>query len=90
MTLEDFAKRLTSLLGQPVAEETGIEGMFDITLECSSDSLPGFQKMSAAEDAEPAPSVVSALRGLGLDLTPAKVAVKRLIVDSASAVPTEN
>jgi len=90
ITLADFAKSLTKLLGQPVADETEIEGMFDITLECSSDSLPGFQKMSAAEDAEPAPSVVSAIRGLGLDLVAANVPVRRLVVDSASAVPTEN
>jgi len=90
ITLEDLAMGLTRLLGQPVADETGIAGMFDITLECSSDSLPGFQKMSAAEDAEPAPSVVSAIRGLGLDLVSAKVPVRRLVVDSASAVPTEN
>jgi uncharacterized protein (TIGR03435 family) len=90
VTLEAFAKRLTSLLGQPVADQTGIKGMFDITIECSSDSLPGFQKMSAAEDAEPAPSVVSAIRGLGLDLVSAKVPVRHLVVDSANAVPTEN
>lgn len=90
VTLEDLAKSLTFLLGRPVTNRARVEGVFDIALECSSDSLPGLRQMTPPEDSPPAPSIITAIRRLGLDLTSGKVPVKRLTVDSAQAVPTEN
>jgi uncharacterized protein (TIGR03435 family) len=89
-TLEGFAKSLTIDLARPVANMTGIEGFFDIAFDCSSDSLPGLRPMAALEDLALGPSIVTAIRGLGLDLVSQKVPVKRLVVDSAETIPTEN
>jgi uncharacterized protein (TIGR03435 family) len=89
-TLEGFAKSLTYDLARPVADMTGIEGVFDIALDCSSDSLPGLRRMTASEDSTPGPSILTAIRSLGLNLVSQKVPVKRLVVDSAEPVPTEN
>jgi uncharacterized protein (TIGR03435 family) len=89
-TLEGFAKSLTIGLARPVADMTGIEGIFDIALDCSSDSLPGLRPMTASEDSAPGPSILTAIRSLGLNLVSQKVPVKRLVVDSAEPVPTEN
>jgi uncharacterized protein (TIGR03435 family) len=69
---------------------TGIEGAFDIAFDCSSDSLPGLRPMAALEDLALGPSILTAIRGLGLDLVSQKVPVRRLVVDSAEAIPTEN
>jgi uncharacterized protein (TIGR03435 family) len=87
-TLEDFAKSLTVALARPVANMTGIEGVFDIAFDCSSDSLVGFNRTPASEDLALGLSVLTAIRGLGLDLVSQKVPVKRLVVDSAEMVPT--
>jgi uncharacterized protein (TIGR03435 family) len=89
-TLEGFAKSLTVDLARPVVNKTGIEGLFDIAFDCSSDSLPGLQRMTASEDPPLGPSILTAIRGLGLDLVSQKVTAKRLVVDSAEMVPTEN
>jgi uncharacterized protein (TIGR03435 family) len=89
-TLEAFAKSLTIDLARPVANMTGIEGAFDIAFDCSSDSLPGLRPMAASEDLALGPSILTAIRGLGLDLVSQKVPVRRLVVDSAEAIPTEN
>ena len=89
-TLEAFAKSLTIDLARPVANMTGIEGFFDIAFDCSSDSLTGLRPMAALEEPALGPSILTAIRGLGLDLVSQKVPVKRLVVDSAEAIPTEN
>ncbi len=89
-TLERFAKSLTVDLGRPVADMTGIEGVFDIAFDCSSDSLVGSNRTPASEDLALGPSIRTAIRGLGLDLVPQKVSIKRLVVDSAEMIPTEN
>lgn len=90
ITLDDFAKSLTSLLGRPVANMTGIPGLYDITIECASESLVGMKQMTVSENSNTGPSIFSAIRGLGLDLVSGKVPVKRLVVDSAEVVPTAN
>jgi uncharacterized protein (TIGR03435 family) len=94
ITLEYLAKSLTSLLGRPVANMTGIQGVFDIKIECASDSLVGLpvalRHMTVSEDSDVGPSIFSAIRDLGLDLVSRDVPVKRLVVDSAEAVPTAN
>jgi uncharacterized protein (TIGR03435 family) len=92
VSLDRFARSLTVDLQRPVVNMTQIEGLFDIELECASDSLPGmlFGKSAPAASSDPAPSVFAAIRRLGLDLASKKVPDKRLVVDSAESVPTEN
>jgi uncharacterized protein (TIGR03435 family) len=89
-TLKGFGKSLTILLVRPVEDMTGIEGVFDIAFDCSTDSIPRLRPMAASEDLAVGPSILTAIRGLGLDLVSQKVPVKRLVVDSAEAIPTEN
>ena len=69
---------------------TGIPGLYDITIECDSESLVGLRQMTVSEDSQVGPSIFSAIRELGLDLVSRKVPVKRLVVDSAEKVPTAN
>ena len=89
-TLEAFARSLAVDLAKPVADRTGIQGVFDIALNCSADSLAGFPRMTASPEAGSGPSIFTAIRDLGLDLVSQTVPVKRLVVDSAERVPTEN
>jgi uncharacterized protein (TIGR03435 family) len=90
ITMEDFAKRLTGLLGSQVVNMTGIQELYDIKIECDSEWLVGLRQMTVSEDSHVGPSIFSAIRELGLDLVSRKVPVKQLVVDSAEAVPTEN
>ena len=90
LTMDDIAKSLTSLLGLPVENMTGLEGEFTISLDCDPDSLPGLKMMSPPDQFTPAQSFVTAIRNLGLDLVPADVMVKRLVVDAADVIPIDN
>src|ERR1017187_3625028 len=90
-TLADFAKSLSTFLGRPVDDMTGIQGKFDITLDASPDSLPGLRSFGTAQaDADPKPSILAAIRGLGLNLEPREASVNQLVVDSAQEIPTQN
>lgn len=90
LTMDDIAKSLTSLLGLPVENATGLEGEFTISLDCDPDSLPGLKMMSPPDQSGPAQSVMTAIRNLGLDLVPGAVTAKRLVVDAADAIPIDN
>jgi len=89
-TLEDFARSLTIDMGRPVADMTGIQGIYDIVLDCSADSVPGLNGLNTSIEPGSAPSIFVAIRALGLDLVSQRVPVRRLVVDSAEKIPTEN
>jgi uncharacterized protein (TIGR03435 family) len=89
-TLDDFAGSLAIFMRQPVVDMTDIEGMFDITLDASPDSMPGLPSGESKTDASPLPSIFTAIRGLGLNLEARKVSVRRLVVESANKIPTDN
>ena len=79
--LTDF---LSQQLHRPVADETGLEGAYRMSLEWAGDS--------AANDADACgPSLVTAVQEqLGLSLTAQKGPVEILVVDRADRTPTEN
>ena len=83
-SMDRFAQSLTVDLGRPVVNMTQTGGLFDIELEHAFESMP------IGTGADPGSSIFVAVRRLGLDLAPQKVPGKRLIVDSADSVPTEN
>jgi uncharacterized protein (TIGR03435 family) len=89
-TLDDFAASLTVLVGRPVVDMTGVPGIFDIAIDAAPDSMPGLPSFGQADGNSPFPSIFNAVRILGLNLQPRRVPVKRLVVDSAQKVPTEN
>ncbi len=89
-TLDGFANSLSVDLGKPVENKTGIEGIFDITIDAAPDSLPGLHFGTPSEESASLPSIFAAVRKLGLELEPRQVTLKQLIVDSAQKIPTPN
>jgi len=80
-TLEDFARILERVTGQPVVNETNIGGKFDIELDYApiddaSSSLPSIFTVVQEE--------------LGLKLIPREVPVEELVIDHVDKSPTQN
>ena len=86
--MDDLATSLTFLMGSPVVNRTQLDGVFDIKMKASPDSMPGWPFHSDATSNYP--SIFDAVRGLGLNLEKGRWPVKRLVVVSANKVPTGN
>lgn len=70
-------------LNRPVVNMTGIDGVYDFTLDWATDAVPS--------SGQPAPSIFTAWQEqLGLRLEARKMPFRILIVDYAERVPTEN
>jgi bla regulator protein blaR1 len=87
----DLAEVLEALLDEPVLDRTGIQGLFNVTLEWTPD-----ERTPAGTDAAPAnansdgPSLFVAMQEqLGLKLERSKTAVDVVVIDSAQR-PTAN
>jgi uncharacterized protein (TIGR03435 family) len=81
VNLTDFANYMATDLRAPVANKTGIEGLFDIA----------FQYDHHPEATSTLPSLFTALEETtGLQLKSAKVPVHILVVDHAEKTPTAN
>jgi uncharacterized protein (TIGR03435 family) len=104
VTMEGLAAVLADMVGTPIVNTTGIDGTFDIHLECSPDDrqtgMAGM-KFTARDggDAAPgagkseassAPSLFSAVQSLGLKLEPRKAPMEILVIDHAEKAPVEN
>ncbi len=89
VTMDEFADSLSTCIGRPVVNKTGINGAFDIVLNAAADAMPGPAKHASRVDSD-LPSIFSAIHDLGLNLQSQKVTVRRLVVDSAERVPREN
>ncbi len=87
-TMSELASSLTVDMGRPVVNMTELPGSYDIDLDAAPDSMPGFHFGNSQDSAFP--TIFAALRQLGLDLSPAKVKVKYLVVESALKTPTED
>lgn len=80
-SMTDLATYITSLIGQPVADQTGIQGRYDVSVEYAPDDAPGSNL----------PSLFTALQEtLGLRLVSRKVPVQMLVIDSVDETPTPN
>ena len=79
MTIPELAVRLANQLGDPVADLTGIEGKYQVTIATSSGNPD-----------EPDVTVFDAVAKLGLKLESRKISVETLVIDEVSKVPTEN
>jgi uncharacterized protein (TIGR03435 family) len=83
VAMDKLADLLARLVHQPVQDQTGLVGVFDVNLEWTP------------EQAEPAAgdpgSIFTALQEqVGLKLEPQKVTIRVLVVDRIERVPTEN
>jgi uncharacterized protein (TIGR03435 family) len=79
--LSGFANKISSVIGQPIRDATGINGSYDFDLH-----------FAGPEETDSAlPSIFTALEEqYCLKLTPAKVPVESLIIDHVDLVPVEN
>jgi uncharacterized protein (TIGR03435 family) len=95
-TMQWFAGRMSSQLGCPVTDLTGLTWKYDFALfwaygasndrsAITSDTPP------AGADSDPGPTLVEAVQSqLGLKLIPKKETVEIIAVDHVEKVPTEN
>ncbi len=95
VTMGHFAETLSSQMDRPVVDTTGMEGVFDFTLEYTKqDVQPKFNADgvgTTAPDLGAGPSIFSALQDqLGLKLESRKAPVEMLVIDHAEKEPTEN
>jgi len=98
VSLSLLAEILSSQMDHPVLDQTGVEGLFDITLDWVPDDTQS--KMGMAGGDRPSGMLANAPDGLsifdalqeklGLKLQTKKEAVEILAVDHAERVPTEN
>jgi uncharacterized protein (TIGR03435 family) len=84
--MDQFAENLSYQLKQPVADETGLPGVFTFNLTYTPD-----RGVNAKSAQDPGPSIFTALQEqLGLKLEARKVPVQILVVDHCEKNPTEN
>ena len=84
-SMEFLAGLLARYVGQPVADRTGIAGVYDFELRWSGDDP------NADGIARDAPTIYTALQErLGLRLAPQKVPVDIVVIDRVERAPTDN
>jgi uncharacterized protein (TIGR03435 family) len=91
LSMAMLARMLSGSLGSAVVDQTGIKGVFDLTLEWTPDEVQSPGK-PAGEAAEPAvgPSIFTALQEqLGLKLEKQKAPVEMIVIDRIEK-PTAN
>lgn len=85
VSMADLAGILSRQLNEPVQDETGLPGVFDVDLEW----MPELAQTDTASDR--LPSIFTAVQEqLGLKLQAQKVKVDVLVVDHVERVPTED
>ena len=87
VTTDMLAKVLSSQLGRPVKNATGLASAFDFTLQWTPDTATG----AGAFDDPQRPSLVTAVREqLGFRLVAKKTAVDVIVIDHVESTPTAN
>jgi uncharacterized protein (TIGR03435 family) len=95
MSMGALARILTSQLGRPVIDKTGVEGIFDIDMDSDPGELEVLRRTAASGELAQADnpgssSIFTAIQTLGLKLESKKEPVRHLIIDSVRKEPTEN
>ena len=82
-TMADLVSPLTSMVGGPVIDRTGLTGRYDLKLEWSPDG--------GAAATAPELSIFTAIREqMGLRLESSRVTIDVVVVDRVERTPTEN
>jgi uncharacterized protein (TIGR03435 family) len=91
--MSSLASHLAALLGRPVVDNTGFTAIFDIHLKFARDSSLAFgglpDQAGQSADTSDHPNIFTAIRSLGLNITPGKGPVDVFVIDSVQK-PTEN
>jgi uncharacterized protein (TIGR03435 family) len=82
LTMAYFAGLLSNMVDQPVVDETGLKGVYDIDIEWASDETAGM-------DSTPSLPAVLADK-LGLQIESRKTAVDIYVIDRVDRTPTAN
>ncbi|MGA2195866.1 MAG: TIGR03435 family protein [Bryobacteraceae bacterium] len=93
VTMAHFANTLAGLVGHPVLDETGIEGVFDVNLNVQMSEIAAIRAGPAADAmqaSEPTNTLAAAIKELGLNWGTRKAPIERLVVESAVRVPLGN
>jgi uncharacterized protein (TIGR03435 family) len=93
-----LVEMLSSQLGRPVIDQTGLTGEYDFKLDFAIDNMVLMGPMGPpppgvappASDSTAPPLGVAIQEQLGLKLEPKKGPVEMLVIDHAEKVPTEN
>lgn len=85
-TVPDLARLLSAFMGRPIADQTGIQGNYDITLKVYGIDL----KLAGLVGDTSLAAVGDALRDLGLKLEPRTVPSTNIVIDKAARIPTED
>jgi uncharacterized protein (TIGR03435 family) len=94
LSMAHFAETLSGQMDRPVLDMTGLDGVYDFTLQYTPETQPqvtGDGQSPAAPDLAAGPSIFTALQEqLGLKLESRKAPVEILVIDHAEKEPTEN
>ncbi len=86
VSMAALAETLARIVEHPVADRTGLQGVYKLKLEYTPDNAKSDGPEGAAE-----PSIYAALQEqLGLKLQTQKLPVEVIVVDHVERVPTEN
>ena len=90
LPIRELCNLLTGVLQNPVVDQTGLTGRYDVRLRFAPDSA-GLSGDDAPKASDPAPTVFQAVQTqLGLRLERKKLPVDFLVVEHIERVPTEN
>lgn len=99
-TMSSLVNTLSSLVGRPVVDRTGLTGRYDFTLEFSRNETQGAGGAGGFNEPPPLPppgqgpeittSIYTSIQQLGLRLDALKFPVDVIVVDHAEKTPVEN
>ena len=91
VSMAGLADQLARQLERPVADKTGLTGVYNLRLEWTPDDQPAGKGDGAAGEPALGPSIFTALQEqLGLKLQTQKMPVEIIVVDHVDRTPIEN
>lgn len=91
-TMGRLAGTISTNLGRPVVDMTGLGGTYDIVLDFDPSTAPRFAAATGQAPDEPLPkqTFAMAIESLGLKLAARRVPARHLVVDHIEKIPTPN
>ena len=103
-TISSLIGMLSNMVDRPVLDETGLEGMYNFTLDFSAESMFAMKRQMVgvppeaavkmeggpAPESAPSSSIFSDIQKLGLRLEGRKAPLDLIVVEKGNRLPTEN